>query len=303
MSLGPLTASPVQDTASTPVRAPQPLPARIDGRDNGDGWQIATDPHAQSSDGTLTESTVLVAGNGVFVTRERGGGYDGIVITTTNADDSVKVDQQPDGTVDITVNGETTNVRLAKDQQLEIRSEGGNDKVEIDHQVTAGVTVYGGEGDDTLTMTGSGSIDMAGTPGESRGNQVQLIGESGNDTIQAFAANDGAGRSARVLAEGGDGDDQISVIGDAGRVYGGDGNDTLAVFGQNASVNAGEGDDTVNTRGNGVGVDTGGGRDQVNVVDGTATVAGDFSFWSYLTGEHDTASADPGASVTEVPRQ
>lgn len=305
MSAGPVSSTVAANSLDRSGEPRAPLPPSVDGNDVGrGGWQPATDPHAQPGDGTLAESTVLASGSTSFITRERSTGYDGIVVTTTNQDDKVSVQQRPDGTVDVTVNGETTNLRLAPGQQLEIRSEGGDDTVEIDPQVTANVTVYGGEGNDTLTARGDGSISMApGQPSPDRGNTIQLNGESGDDTIQAFATQDASGASARVAAYGNDGNDQISVIGDGGLVIAGDGDDTIAVFGQDAKVHAGAGDDTVNTRGNGVGVNTGGGRDQVNVLDGDAKVAGDFNFFSFFTGEHDTVNVDPGATATELPRE
>lgn len=301
MSISPVSSSlsriPLPDDG--PSQDQGRLPASIDGGSEGKGWGVATDPHAQPSDGSGAQSTELASGRGVTVSREQSHGYDGVVVTTTDAEDRVTVDQRADGTVDVTVNGETTNIKLAPGQQLEIRSEGGNDTVTISEGVTADVTVYGGAGDDQLTLEANGEIpadeSTAAVPSEGH---VELAGEDGDDTVHAYSALGGP----RVYAFGGEGNDEVVAYGAQAFANGGNGDDVVTVLGYQATAYAGEGNDTIYAAGGEVVVDTGGGADEVSVRFGDATVYGDFNFWSYFTGEHDTTTADPGASVTEEPR-
>lgn len=300
MSISPVSNSiaslPLPDDG--PSRDQGSLPASIDGGSNGKGWGKATDPHAQPSDGSASRSTELASGRGVTVSREQSRGYDGVVITTTDAQDRVTVDQRADGTVDVTVNGEATNIKLAPGQQLEIRSEGGDDTVTISAGVTANVTVYGGAGDDTLTLEATGELAMTESAAQAPRGHMELHGEAGNDDIHAASTVGGPA----VYALGGDGDDTVVTLGAYATALGGNGNDDVSVTGYQAYADGGLGDDTIEVSGDGAIVDTGGGADEVSVHMGDVTVRGDFDFWSYFTGEHDRVETEPMAKVTEEPR-
>src|SRR5699024_8270746 len=108
-----------------------------------------------------------------------------------------------------------------------ISAEDGNDTIII-NKLNSSVAleadnsrIFGGNGDDTITIKG----DLFGT-----GNQI--LGEAGNDTITI----NGNIRGSNNLIDGGAGNDTITLNGevlkDLGGVFtiqGGDGNDTISV--------------------------------------------------------------------------
>ena len=117
-------------------------------------------------------------------------------------------------------------------------------------------TVFGGLGDDTLTVAGGAQITVFGGVGNdsigvAAGSEVTVFGEDGNDSI-------GVGGSATLVTVfGGLGDDTIGVGGLASQVtvFGGDGNDTIGVGGlaSQVTVFGGDGgDDIVVNGGTGV---------------------------------------------------
>lgn len=252
--------------------AGKPLPPDIDGSGHGPTTTVATDPHSQPADPAAprTKTTTLATGDGVTVTRETNagrGGYDGVVITTTGANDTVTVSEGPNGSKDVTINGHTTRIKLAPGQTLEIRTKGGDDTVTIDSDAaTCGVTVYAGSGADHLTVQG-GSKANAGW--------VQLVGEDGDDTIVMSGNNEG-----RNMAFGGAGNDDIQVNANNTWVTADSGDDHVSVAGNGNEVVTGGGNDDVGIWGNDnvVRADRGDGSVDVQVNSGNNTVVGHFGF-------------------------
>ena len=132
-------------------------------------------------------------------------------------------------------------------------------------------TIYGGEGDDTITFShhtnsadyyGYSSID--GGAGNDvirivQGNRNTVTGGDGNDTISANS------NSNRINA--GAGDDFITVSSSQNTVDAGEGNDTIYSSASNNSINGGDGDDYIALEANATlnTVNAGAGNDTINL--------------------------------------
>jgi len=165
------------------------------------------------------------------------------VVTLTGAQGGASV-KMGDGEDTLTANIVSTNstYKLNKGADLAIFG------------ATAGGTIAGGKGSDTITtgaltnfatlQGGKGSDNI--TVGAASSNGIQVFGGRGNDSITAGAAVAGVTASAIY---GGDGDDLVNAAGAAGQVdwaiYGDGGDDTLnGGDGQNA-IYGGTGDDSI----------------------------------------------------------
>jgi Ca2+-binding RTX toxin-like protein len=258
----------------------------IDGGDAGTSL-----PDGSTPDGKTIERSQLHQGEQATITREQtiadagfGQTYissDQVVFTTNGTgNDDVQVKQRDDGTLDVSVNGETYAVRLAEGQELTVRTGGGNDVINVAPNVSVNLVVDGGVGDDTITTgTGDDRIDAGEgndtvDAGEGRND---VFGNSGNDVIRG-------GNGANIFY-GGDGDDQITGGSGSNYLEGGAGADTItgggtdmlsggvdddrivAGLGQ-SSIYAGAGTDTIDGAGNNATVyaETG---DTVNAATGT----------------------------------
>ncbi|WP_344077856.1 M91 family zinc metallopeptidase, partial [Luedemannella helvata] len=153
-----------------------------------------------------------------------------LVVAGTGRDDTVRVTRDPaTGGLVVTVNGVSRAV--APGTRLVLRTGAGDDLVEIDRDVAAGVTVLAGAGDDDIT--GGGGDDLiAGLDGDD-----VLRGRGGRDRVAAGAGRDyvDGGADADTL-RGGDGDDTA---------YGLDGDDRLAGGAGVDYLDGGRGDDLI----------------------------------------------------------
>lgn len=160
---------------------------------------------------------------------------------------------------------------------FEVRTEEGDDTVEVSGSVFVPTTIEGGSGDDRL-FGGSGSDWLVGGDGGD-----QLLGEAGRDKIDAGPGDDVVhGGNLGDSIHGGDGVDSLvgnggddRMDGGEGRdlIYGGIGRDYLIGAGKNDYLAGGLGDDKllgglgddVMVGGPGTNVCVGGlGRDQVD---------------------------------------
>ncbi|MEJ8632039.1 hypothetical protein [Streptomyces sp. MS2.AVA.5] len=135
---------------------------------------------------------------------------------------------------------------------------------------------------------------------------VTLVGGAGDDSLQGGSANDTLeGDEGSDFLSGGGGNDTLIGAGGADRIFGGAGNDSIEGRADSDVVNAGAGNDVVSGGnggdqiGTGTGndfVEGGAGRDSINAVD---EVSGN----DYVQGgtEVDSCTADVGDSVTECP--
>lgn len=217
---------------------------------DGTGSNPADRSRGQTPDGKQIQIDVLHRDGGVQVTREQtlgdaglGRTYvsaDQLVFTTGGQNDRVGVSQRDDGTLDVTVNGASYAVRVAGEQELTIRSGGGDDVIEVASNVTINIVADTGDGDDLVSIAGSGDNRIDAGDGNDRvtlsgAGRNDVFGGNGDDTIQ--------GGSGVDVIYGGDGND--SIDGGAGRNYleGGAGNDTLRSRGTGDMVSGGLGDD------------------------------------------------------------
>lgn len=230
-----LQAVPLLDAAAVPIDG--------SGTNKGEGSTGAT------PDGKPIEISPLHVGTEATVAREltRGDGYytnDQLVFTTNgNGDDQVKVSQRDDGTVDVTVNGESYEVALAQGQELTLRVGAGDDVVEVAPNMRVNIVVEGGEGNDDIRLQGSGNSRIDAGAGD---DHVDLSGSTGRNDVFGDTGDDGivGGDGADVLY-GGDGNDAID--GGAGTNYleGGKGDDQFDAGSGKNMVSGGLGGDSV----------------------------------------------------------
>ncbi|WP_187775844.1 M91 family zinc metallopeptidase [Luteimonas suaedae] len=234
-------------------------------------------PDRQTADGKTVRNAELHQGEQASVTREQtiatAGPFqtyvssDQVVFTTGEGDDDVQVSQRDDGTLDIEVNGERYEVRLTEQQELTLRTGGGNDTIAAASNVTVNMVVDGGAGDDRIA-TGNGDDRIDGGIGddviESLGGRNDIFGNAGDDQIQ--------GGTGINVVYGGDGDDVIRGGGQDGYLEGGAGNDEIHVGAGDDIVSGGLGDDVIHSGAGTNAIYTGQGEDIVEGATGTDTV-------------------------------
>ncbi|WP_407354038.1 M91 family zinc metallopeptidase [Luteimonas sp. R10] len=253
-------------------------------------------PDRQTADGKTIRNAELHQGEQATVTREQtiatAGPFqtyvssDQVVFTTGEGDDDVQVSQRDDGTLDIEVNGESYEVRLTEQQELTLRTGGGNDTIAAASNVTVNMVVDGGAGEDRI-LTGNGDDRIDGGIGddviESLGGRNDIFGNAGDDEIQ--------GGTGINVVYGGDGDDVIRGGGQDGYLEGGAGNDEIHVGAGNDIVSGGLGDDVIHSGAGSNAIYAGQGEDTVQGATGTDTVYAQAS---------DLINAATGANPTVV---
>ena len=168
-------------------------------------------------------------------------------VVTGSGADNVTIGLVGSGRIAVTENGVTTNFASGDVQRIEVLLGGGNDKfaVTVDRLTVRkgpitltftlpGVTVLGGDGNDTIT-TGRGNDRVFGD------NQLPRSGVAtadGNDVIDTHAGNDSliagggndklTGGEGNDSIEGNDGDDSIDGGLGNDTMDGGDGGDTIS---------------------------------------------------------------------------
>lgn len=254
------------------VTGPAPVedapPASGDAVQIDGGGRGTSQPDTATPDGKRVVNSGLHEGEQATITREQTHAQydqfrtyvsnDQVVFTTGEGDDNVQIDQRDDGTLDINVNGELYEVRLAQGQELTLRTGAGNDVIEAAPNVTVNMVVDAGEGNDRIT-TGSGDDRVDGGAGDdiirSAGGRNDLFGNSGNDEIHG-------GGDVNII-HGGDGDDILNAGTGTNFIEGGAGADVINGAGGDDIISAGLGDDIVNLNGGTSHVYTGQGADTV----------------------------------------
>ena len=199
---------------------------------------------------------------------------DQVIVETTNADDVVKVDQDAkSGEVTVTVNGKAHTYSAEEAQRITIRTNGGNDTINVSPNVKANVRAEGGDGNDTL-VGGAGNDSLDGGAGNDR-----IVGGQGKDTMVGGTGNDRVSDDVGFLSDldliakgiaprtgggddfisGGDGDDRIDAGAGKDTVLGGEGDDQIDAGAGDDLVAGGAGDDQI---------DAGTGDDRVYGQDG-----------------------------------
>ena len=154
---------------------------------------------------TLSADAILLggAGNDTFIvpnginTIDGGAGFNTIQVDGTNGPDTISVTQGA-GTVDLTVNGVTSTNTVSNIQLINVAALAGNDTVTLSGSGTINTNVYAGDGNDNVNATGLTA-------------SVSLYGGSGTDSLTGGSGND--------FLDGGDGSNQMT---------GGLGNDELS---------------------------------------------------------------------------
>ena len=215
-------------------------------------------------------------------------------VTGTSAGDRITVNQDKSGNTILSVNsgGKTSSLDLGKIASLTVNAGQGKDTVNINvKNYFGGITVSGGEADDTIgvssdvslnrgiTVNGDGGVDKVTLSGSA--SAVLVRGGEGNDVIDARAMPGADMLSRRFYGDNG----QDLVYGTGGRdeFYGGVGNDLLISGEGNDLVYGEDGNDTIYGDGGddriygGTGADTlqgGSGADVINGDDGKDIIIG-----------------------------
>jgi Ca2+-binding RTX toxin-like protein len=178
------------------------------------------------------------------------------IVVRTNPVDGVSLQVIENGFQSTTLG----NVAVADITSINIRGGSGANTIDLSGVAAAdftgltGVSVTGGDGDDTIT----GTADFNDT----------IIAGDGNDTVTV-----GIGATS---VDGGDGHDTI-VAGDGNdTIEGGDGHDLITAGAGNDSVRAGDGNDTVSGEDGDDTIDAGDGDDLINGNAGLDVINGSF---------------------------
>lgn len=192
-----------------------------------------------------------------------------LVFSTGGANDRVGVSQRDDGTLDVTVNGQSYAVNMADGQELTIRSGGGDDVIEVAANVTVNIVADTGDGADQVDIAGSGDNRIDAGAGDDR---VSLSGSGRNDVFGGSGKDTIQGGSGVDVIHGGDGDDTID--GGAGRNFleGGAGGDTIRSRGVGDMVSGGVGDDTLHAASGDSSIYAGAGQDTIEGAGNRTTV-------------------------------
>lgn len=226
------------------------LEATLDGEVKAVSTMLKRGPNendiAELEGAGLMPSADLQLGRGVDAPDvvEVGGEY---VVMGSDESEHIQVATNDDGSTTIKigtlVNGSMSyrTVRLPPGQRnLEIRSYGGDDVIEVPPEVDLNIRAYAGSGDDNYFGGGHPGASVGGSGDDyidlGDGDDVAFAG-AGDDTIIGGEGNDVVdGQDGNDVVEGGAGNDTV---------YGGRGNDDLSGQGGNDYVEGGSGDDTV----------------------------------------------------------
>lgn len=287
-----MDAGRVASTVSTMFPAPdagKETSTRIDGsasnsgerttKQTTDGKSVAVDPFQRDGDVTIQRERTLVQSQGQQYVSD-----DQLVFSTGAADDDVQVTNNDNGSLAVSVNGQSYDVEMADGQQLTFRTGDGNDAITIAPDVSVNVVIDAGNGDDTIT-TGAGD--------------ATIYGGDGDDVIQTGSGDN--------YVEAGNGDDQVQGGSGYNVIYGGDGSDKLQGGNGGNYISGGRGNDAIHG-GTGEDILSGGrGNDQIQsngtshiyAGSGDDAISGSNLDTIYAEANDDTSQAG-GAKVVNV---
>ncbi|MDO5086208.1 MAG: M91 family zinc metallopeptidase [Comamonadaceae bacterium] len=247
-----LRASALQTSARPPAethykQAAQAITQRYDG-------QPAQQRLLQDTLGTLAKDRAAAVKAQVAPERLSGDRVtqhqDKVTIETGAGHDRVKVTQSKwTGDVTVSVNGRDYRYQQSQVRQLEIKTNGGNDVIQLNTGAGIQAVIHGGAGDDRITA-GAGRDTVYGGAGhdylDGGAGDDTLLGQDGADTIYGGTGHD--------TMDGGRGDDYLDGF---------QGNDVLSGGWGKDVLSGGRGDDSLRgNSGNDV-IYTGLGRDKV----------------------------------------
>ncbi|KLJ02502.1 M91 family zinc metallopeptidase [Luteimonas sp. FCS-9] len=257
----------------------------------------ATNPGEKTTrstpDGKPVQIEPLHKDDQVDIARERtvAQGYvsrDQVVFTTGSGNDDVGVSQRDDGTLDVTVNGESYEVRLGEGQELTLRTGEGNDTIKVAPNVDVNIVVDAGQGDNDVLVEGNGDNRISSGDGD---DQIRVTGGGRNDIHTTGGTNEIHGGSGVNVIYGGDGSDTIHAGTGTNYIEGGRGDDVIHGGGEFDILSAGRGDDVVHV---------GEGRSTVYAGDGQDTIEGANAQTTVYSEVSDLVNAATGAKPTVV---
>jgi hypothetical protein len=261
---GPLLSF-VTRFGATEIDGTRSNPADLTLGQTPDGKQVRIEPLHRDGDIQIArERTIGDAGAGqTYVSADQ------LVLTTGGANDSIGVSQRDDGTLDVSVNGQSFAVTMAEGQELTIRTGAGDDVIEVASNVTVNIVADTGAGADKVDIAGSGDNRVDTGAGN---DSVALTGSGRNDVFGGSGDDIIQGGSGVDVIHGGDGHD--SIDGGAGRNFleGGAGNDTVRSRGTGDMVSGGLGDDTFHAANGASSIYAGAGRDTIEGAGDRTTV-------------------------------
>lgn len=244
-----------------------------------DGKTVAVDPFQRDGDVTIERERTLVDMQGQQYVSD-----DQLVFTTGSADDDVQVTNNDDGTLGVSINGQSYDVEMADGQQLTFRTGDGNDAITVASDVKVNVVIDSGDGDDTI-QTGAGDATIFAGDGDDT-----ISTGSGNNYVEAGNGDDVVnGGSGYNVIYGGDGNDQLNG-GDGGNyISGGKGADQIVGGTGEDILSGGRGDDRIQSNG----------TSHVYAGSGNDVISGSSLDTIYAEKADDVSGAD-GAKVVNV---
>ncbi|MCD9029668.1 hypothetical protein LDO26_15855 [Luteimonas sp. BDR2-5] len=272
----------IQDKADGPEVSTKDAPQRTPHgaiEINGGGTNSSERTTGSTPDGKPIQIDPLHKDDQVTIARERtnAGGYisrDQVVFTTGSGNDDVGVTQRDDGTLDVTVNGESYEVSLAQGQELTLRTGAGNDTIKVAPNVDVNIVVDAGDGDNDILVEGNGDNRIASGNGD---DVIKLTGSGRNDIHTTGGTNEIHGGSGENVIYGGDGSDTIYAGSGTNYIEGGRGDDVIHGGGEFDIISGGLGDDVINVGEGRTTVYAGGGADTVEGAHADATVYAEVS--------------------------
>ncbi|MEN4903271.1 M91 family zinc metallopeptidase [Luteimonas sp. TWI1416] len=244
-----------------------------------DGKPIQIDPLHKDGQVEIARERTVAQG---YVSRDQ------VVFTTGSGDDDVGVSQRDDGTLDVTVNDESYEVRLGEGQELTLRTGEGNDTIKVAPNVDVNIVVDAGQGDNDVLVEGNGDNRISSGDGD---DLIRVTGSGRNDIHTTGGSNEIHGGSGVNVIYGGDGSDTIHAGTGTNYIEGGRGDDVIHGGGEFDIISAGRGDDTIHV---------GEGRTTVYAGDGQDTIEGAHAQTTVYAEVSDLVNAATGAKPTVV---
>ncbi|ERG69254.1 M91 family zinc metallopeptidase [Segniliparus rugosus] len=194
-------------------------------------------PSALNPEQTSAESL----GDGLAFTRDQGM----VVFKTGDGDDNVSVKQGTGGRLVVTVNGQSQTLSAQDSQNVLIQTQGGNDRVSVDPNVTVRVRFQLGDGNDTIDDQAiGGSYIDAGA-----GDDTVTLGGGHNTVYLGSGNNTVTGTKGADYINGGSGNNKINAGSGNSVIYAGTGNSTVNAGTGKNTIYAGSGQATINNQG------------------------------------------------------
>ncbi|WP_460137475.1 M91 family zinc metallopeptidase [Pseudomonas sp. S1_E04] len=215
-----------------------------------DQYYVQKYPKYVNTTPVFQDDQIKVSYESTWLTEKKGPPFneDGrFVIETGDKDDRIDIQSLPNNEIGVKVNGRPYQIKLPRNDfflaGLHVKSKGGDDAIRVDPSVNIPVTIEAGSGRDRIDALGSGEMNVYGGAGDDeitlgRGTSY-AEGNDGNDTIR--------GGTGKAVIYGNNGNDRLfSGVGGKGtfaHVDGGNGNDLIVSQSPFTVAHGGAGDD------------------------------------------------------------